>query len=109
MTEKELLNAIVKARKSQKITQKAVAQKIGVNVVSLSGFERGRVHISLSRILQICEALGLSLTVQKLDLPQERCAWQEFFLEMTKDLPPTDLELLFEIAQIMRDRHNLRS
>ncbi len=108
MTEKQILDAIVKARKAQKITQKTVAQKIGVNVVSLSGFERGRVHISLSRILQVCEALGLSLTVQKIGSLEERREWQEFFLEMTKDLPPQDVEMLFEIARIMRDRNNLR-
>ena len=51
---------IIKAhRKSVGITQKQLAEKIGVSPHYISTFERGEVEISLSTFIQLTEAIGL--------------------------------------------------
>ena len=47
-------------RKSYGYTQEKLAEKLDVSIAFLSRIERGSSHISLKRLSQICDILGIS-------------------------------------------------
>lgn len=60
----QLIEAIVKKRAQKKITQKELADQIGVAQSALARFESGRVSPTLSFIQKVTTGLGLRLTVK---------------------------------------------
>lgn len=59
----QLIEAIVKSRAEKKLTQKALAEEIGVTQSALARFESGRSNPTLSFIQKVTTGLGLRLTV----------------------------------------------
>lgn len=55
--------ALVKARIEKKLTQKQLAQKLGIAQSALARFESGRTNPTLSLLQKITTGLGLKLTV----------------------------------------------
>ena len=53
------IEMVRKHRKSIGITQKQLAEKIGVSPRYISKFERGEVEISVTTFIQLTEAIGL--------------------------------------------------
>lgn len=51
---------IKKARIEKKITQKTLAEKVGVSIAFLSRIERGSSQLNLKRLTQICNILDIS-------------------------------------------------
>lgn len=49
-----------KARTDKKMTQEKLAEKLDVSIAFLSRIERGSSHISLKRLNEICDILGVS-------------------------------------------------
>ena len=49
-----------KARTDKGLTQEALSSKIGVSIAYLSRIERGSSFISLKRLSQLCELLGVN-------------------------------------------------
>ena len=49
-----------KARTDKKLTQEKLAEKLDVSIAFLSRIERGNSHISLKRLSQVCDILGVS-------------------------------------------------
>ena len=49
-----------KARIDNNLTQEKLAEKLDVSIAFLSRIERGSSHISLKRLSQICDILGIS-------------------------------------------------
>jgi len=49
-----------KARISKKLTQEKLAEKLDVSIAFLSRIERGNSHISLKRLSQVCDLLGVT-------------------------------------------------
>lgn len=60
----ELIKAIIRARAEKKLTQRELAQKIGVAQSALARFESGRVNPTLSFLKKVTQGLGLKLTVK---------------------------------------------
>ena len=60
----QLIEAIVKSRAQKKLTQKALAEEIGVTQSALARFESGRSNPTLSFIQKVVAGLGLRLTVK---------------------------------------------
>ena len=60
----QLIEAIVKSRAQKKMTQKALAEEIGVTQSALARFESGRGNPTLSFIQKVTAGLGLHLTVK---------------------------------------------
>lgn len=48
-----------KARTQKKLTQEKLAEKLDVSIAFLSRIERGNSHISLKRLSEICDILGV--------------------------------------------------
>ena len=59
----ELLKAIVIARARQGLTQRQLAQRIGMTQSALARFERGRSNPTWASIKKMINGLGLKLTV----------------------------------------------
>ena len=49
-----------KARNDKGLTQEKLAEKLDVSIAFLSRIERGSSHISLKRLSQICDILGIT-------------------------------------------------
>ena len=49
-----------KARNNKKITQMQLSNQIGVSIAFLSRIERGSSNISLKRLSELCDILGVS-------------------------------------------------
>lgn len=63
--EYKIIDALIGARIQRKLTQKALAEKIGVAQPALARFESGRVNPSLAFLNKVTYGLGLELTVRK--------------------------------------------
>ncbi len=60
----QLIEAMVEARVKNSITQKQLAEKIGVAQSALARFESGRVSPTLSFLQKVTAGLGLKLMVK---------------------------------------------
>ena len=49
-----------KARTDKKMTQEKLAEQLDVSIAFLSRIERGNSHISLKRLSEVCDILGVS-------------------------------------------------
>ncbi len=59
-----IMNALIRARVQKRLTQRALAHKIGVAQSALARFESGRVNPTLSFLKKVTRGLGLKLTVK---------------------------------------------
>lgn len=62
--EYKLIEALIKKRAQKKLTQKELAEKIGVEQSALARFESGRVSPTLTFVKKVTAGLGLRLTVK---------------------------------------------
>lgn len=59
----KIYNALVRERIQKKLTQKQLADRIGIAQSALARFESGRTNPTLSFLQKITSGLGLKLTV----------------------------------------------
>lgn len=59
----KIYNALVKARIEKKLTQKQLAEKLGIAQSALARFESGRTNPTLSFLQKVTTGLGLKLTI----------------------------------------------
>ncbi|MBN2094214.1 MAG: helix-turn-helix transcriptional regulator [Candidatus Zambryskibacteria bacterium] len=60
----EILKAIIKARAKKKMSQRELAEKIGVKQSALARFESGRSNPTLGFLKKVVSGLGLTVTVK---------------------------------------------
>ena len=60
----QILEAIVKTRAKKALTQKELADKIGIAQSALARFESGRTNPTLSFIKKVTEGLGMKLILK---------------------------------------------
>lgn len=60
----KLIKAIIRVRAQKKLTQRELAQKIGVAQSALARFESGRTNPTLSFLKKVTVGLGLKLMVK---------------------------------------------
>ena len=60
----QVIEAMIEARIRKGVTQKRLADKIGVAQSALARFESGRVNPTLSFLKKVTQGLGLKLTVK---------------------------------------------
>lgn len=51
------------ARKAQRLTQAALAERVGMSQSRISYLEKHAAEINVGQLLRICTALGLELTI----------------------------------------------
>lgn len=59
----KIYNALVKARIDKKLTQKQLAERLGIAQSALARFESGRTNPTLSFLQKITSGLGLKITI----------------------------------------------
>ncbi|MDO8620516.1 MAG: helix-turn-helix transcriptional regulator [bacterium] len=60
----KIMDALIRARIKKKLTQRGLAQKIGVAQSALARFESGRTNPTLSFLKKVTVGLGLKLSVK---------------------------------------------
>ena len=63
-TRAQLLHTISARRRSLKLSQKQIADKLGIHQSHLSDIETGRRTLNVDRLLELFNLLGLDLLVQ---------------------------------------------
>ncbi len=90
------------ARLDKKITQEKLAELIDVSVTYISRIERGSTNISLKRLSEICDILGVSegeiLTGTYKTSPSYMT---KEFNNLLKSCPPEKIDLIYSIAEVV--------
>lgn len=93
---------IREVRINKKLTQEYVAEKTGVNVSHISNLETGKVKVSLTLLVGICNALDV--TVDYI-LENEYCVpssvIEKELLNTIKGMDSSKLETLLRIAKVL--------
>ena len=91
-----------KARKSKKLTQEQLAEKIDVSVAFLSRVERGDVKINLPRLSQICDILDISISYILTGVGSNSKNYlSDDFSNLLKNCPAEKLKLIYDIAKVI--------
>lgn len=64
MTHQEIISAIKARRKSLGITLAELAEKVDVRSTTICDIENGKRNPSLTTLLRLTDALGLTITIQ---------------------------------------------
>jgi HTH-type transcriptional regulator/antitoxin HipB len=70
-TAKDIGTFIRDQRKRQKLAQATLASMIGVNRRWVMEVEHGKPRAEIDLVLKVLEALGLSVSVDRLDMPRQ--------------------------------------
>ena len=62
--EKDIINAFVRARKAQNITQKELAERIGMNQADISKIENGLRNPSLNMLKKLAAGIDATLEIK---------------------------------------------
>jgi HTH-type transcriptional regulator/antitoxin HipB len=73
-TRAQLLQTISARRRALKLSQKQLADKLGIHQSHLSDIETGRKTLNVDRLLELFNLLGLDLTVQN-RTPTTKSEW----------------------------------
>lgn len=93
---------IREVRSSKHLTQEYLAETTGVNVSHISNIELNKVKVSLTLLVQICNALGVSmdyLLENEYHVPTS--ALETELLNTIKDLSKDKQETLLKIAKVL--------
>lgn len=88
------------ARLNKKLTQESLAEMLDVSVAFLSRVERGSLDISLKRLSQICEILGVTEgNILNGTSTTSRNYLSADFSNLLKNCPPDKLKLVYKLAK----------
>lgn len=66
---RQLGTILQSARKAQRLTQAALAERVGMSQSRISYLEKHAAEINVGQLMRICTALGLELTIGTRDQP----------------------------------------
>lgn len=93
-----------KARTEKGLTQEKLAEKLDVSIAFLSRIERGSSHISLKRLSQVCDILGVTegMILNGSSSSSETYLSSEFDA-LLKDSTPDKQKLIYKIAKVINE------
>lgn len=91
------------ARVNKKYTQENLAEKLDVSVAFLSKIERGKSHINLKRLSQLCDILGVSegYILNGASNTQEYLSLE--FNSILENVSPQKQKLIYKIAKVIAE------
>ena len=93
-----------KARIDNNLTQEKLAEKLDVSIAFLSRIERGSSHISLKRLSQICDILGISEgSILNGSSNNSNTYLVSEFDGILKNTTPEKQKLIYKIAKIINE------
>ena len=93
-----------KARIDSNLTQEKLAEKLDVSIAFLSRIERGSSHISLKRLSQICDILGISEgSILNGSSNNSNTYLSSEFDDILKNTTPEKQKLIYKIAKVINE------
>ena len=93
-----------KARIENNLTQEKLAEKLDVSIAFLSRIERGSSHISLKRLSQICDILGITEgSILNGSSNNSNTYLVSEFDDILKNTTPEKQKLIYKIAKIINE------
>ena len=93
-----------KARIENNLTQEKLAEKLDVSIAFLSRIERGSSHISLKRLSQICDILGITEgSILNGSSNNSNTYLASEFDDILKNTTPEKQKLIYKIAKIINE------
>ncbi len=93
-----------KARIDNNLTQEKLAEKLDVSIAFLSRIERGSSHISLKRLSQICDILGITEgSILNGSSNNSDTYLVSEFDDILKNTTPEKQKLIYKIAKIINE------
>ena len=93
-----------KARIENNLTQEELAEKLDVSIAFLSRIERGSSHISLKRLSQICDILGITEgSILNGSSNNSNTYLASEFDDILKNTTPEKQKLIYKIAKIINE------
>ena len=93
-----------KARTERGLTQEKLAEKMDVSIAFLSRIERGSSHISLKRLSQVCEILGITEgSILNGSSSNSQVYLASEFDELLKNVRPEKQKLIYKIAKVISE------
>ncbi len=94
-TKKVIAQNIRKYRKEQKMTQKDLADKIGVSVSAVSNWEKGNNVMTIDNLFDVCNALDVPISkMSELDIFQCSKYEQQMIINFREATPLDQLSVL---------------
>ena len=93
-----------KARTDKGLTQEKLSEQLDVSIAFLSRIERGSSHISLKRLSQICDILGISEgSILNGSSNDSKTYLSSEFDELLKTSSPEKQKLIYKIAKVINE------
>ena len=93
-----------KARTDKGLTQEKLSEQLDVSIAFLSRIERGSSHISLKRLSQICDILGISEgSILNGSSNDSKTYLTSEFDELLKTSTPEKQKLIYKIAKVINE------
>lgn len=93
-----------KARTDKGLTQEKLSEQLDVSIAFLSRIERGSSHISLKRLSQICDILGISEgSILNGSSNDSKTYLSSEFDELLKSSSPEKQKLIYKIAKVINE------
>lgn len=93
-----------KARIDKNLTQEKLAEKLDVSIAFLSRIERGSSHISLKRLSQVCDILGISEgSILNGSSNNSDTYLSNEFDDILKNTTPEKQKLIYKIAKVINE------
>jgi len=93
---------IREVRVNKRLTQEYIAEKTGVNVSHISNVENNRVKVSLTLLVNICNALDITMDyVLENEYHAPTSVIEKELLNTFKDMDNSKLETLLRIAKVL--------
>lgn len=93
-----------KARTDKNLTQEKLAEKLDVSIAFLSRIERGNSHISLKRLSEVCDILGVTegYILNGASSTSNNYLTSEFN-DVLNNVSPDKQKLIYKIAKIISE------
>jgi transcriptional regulator with XRE-family HTH domain len=93
---------IKEVRTSKKLTQEYLANATGVNVSHISNIETNKVKVSLTLLVQICNALDTTVDyILDNEYHRPTTTLEKELLNMVKDMEKEKQDILLRIARVL--------
>ena len=93
-----------KARTDKKLTQEKLAEQLDVSIAFLSRIERGNSHISLKRLSEVCDILGVTegYILNGASSTSNNYLTSEFS-EILNHATPDKQKLIYKVAKVITE------
>ena len=103
LTESQLVGSRIRdARINRRMSQADLAAKANISLPHISNIEKGKTSMKLETFIRIIEALQVSASLLRPDVPEVRSLYQSEFDELLADCSPKELDSILKIVRELK-------